>query len=240
MHKIDLSCDIVARAGARRDRVHPFMRFDPAHTALLVVDMQNGFVDPALPISVPTAREIVPNIDRIATALRAAGGSVVWLKHSAGPEAVAGWGNWFENFMDADTRAALSEHLTEGAPGFELWPELVPQPADRIVVKTRFSAFLQGSSGLDRVLRGTGVDTLLIVGTVTNVCCESTARDAAMLNYKVIMVADANAARSDAEHNAALNSLFNVFADVLATDEVVERIEQAGLPAAAAAGATAE
>ena len=96
---------------------------------------------------------------------------------------------------------------------------------DQIIVKNRFSAFIQGSSGIDAVLRARDLDTLLITGTVTNVCCESTARDAAMLNYKVIMVADANAARTDDDHNASLNNLFNVFADVRTTDDVIALLD---------------
>ncbi len=101
---------------------------------------------------------------------------------------------------------------------------------DEIVVKTRFSAFIQGSSDIDAGLGARGIDTLLITGTVTNVCCESTARDAAMLNYKVIMVADANAARSDDDHNATLNNLFNIFADVRTTDAAIALLGAGAAP----------
>src|SRR5262249_10770792 len=81
----------------------------------------------------------------------------------------------------------------------------------------RFSAFVQGSSDLPERLRAQGYDTVLITGTVTNVCCESSARDAMMLNFKTIMVSDGNAARTDAEHNATLARFYSVLGDVMDT-----------------------
>ena len=75
--------------------------------------------------------------------------------------------------------------------------------------KRRFSAFVQGASDLPQRLCGAqGYDTVLITGTVTNVCCESSARDAMMLNFKTVMVSDANAAVTDEEHNATLSTFY--------------------------------
>ena len=71
-------------------------------------------------------------------------------------------------------------------------------------------------------MRAQGFDTVLITGTVTNVCCESSARDAMMLNFKTIMVSDANAALTDAEHNATLASIYSTFGDVMDTDFLIE------------------
>ena len=75
---------------------------------------------------------------------------------------------------------------------------------------------------IDRRLREAGIDTVVIVGTLTNVCCESSARDAMMLNYRLVFVSDANAALTDAEHNATLASILRVFGDVASTDEVIQ------------------
>jgi ureidoacrylate peracid hydrolase len=225
MHEIKLSDSVIARAQRRRGDIHPFGEFDPARTALLVVDMQNGFVDPEISISVPMAPEIVPNINRIADSLRRAGGKVVWIQMAMGAAEADNWANWFDAFAQPDLRRALIEALTEGSPGFALWPACAAREDDLWVVKNRFSAFIQGSSDIDEILKAHDIDTLLITGTVTNVCCESTARDAAMLNYKVIMVSDGNAARSDEEHNATLNNLFNLFTDVLSSDQIIARLE---------------
>ena len=68
-------------------------------------------------------------------------------------------------------------------------------------------------------------DTVIITGTATNVCCEATARDAFMLNYRTLVVSDANATTSDEAHNASLNALFNRFADVFTTDEVADLLQ---------------
>jgi ureidoacrylate peracid hydrolase len=103
------------------------------------------------------------------------------------------------------------------------------------VSKGRFAAFIPGTCDLHQILQERGIDTLIITGTVTNCCCESTARDAMQLNYKVIFVSDGNAALSDAEHNATLNNMCALFADVMSTDEVVSALERSGARARTAA-----
>ena len=90
--------------------------------------------------------------------------------------------------------------------------------------KNRFGAFVPGSSDLHAVLQARGIDTVIITGTATNVCCESTARDAMMMNYKVIFVSDGTATYNDEEHNATLGIMLAMFADVMTTDEVVDRL----------------
>ena len=93
---------------------------------------------------------------------------------------------------------------------------------------------MPGASDLPERLRAQGYDTVLITGTVTNVCCESSARDAMMLNFKTIMVSDANAARTDAEHNATLASIYTTFGDVMDTDFLIGCLERNAAPRAAA------
>ena len=83
-------------------------------------------------------------------------------------------------------------------------------------------------------LKARGFDTVLITGTVTNVCCESSARDANMMNFRTIMVSDGNAAFTQAEHDAALAAFYNVFGDVMDTDTIIAILERARRPARAA------
>jgi ureidoacrylate peracid hydrolase len=71
-----------------------------------------------------------------------------------------------------------------------------------------------------------GIDTLLIAGTTTNVCCESTARDAMMLDYRVAMLSDANATQTDEEHAATLNTFHSIFGDVMTVEEACARLVQ--------------
>jgi ureidoacrylate peracid hydrolase len=94
-----------------------------------------------------------------------------------------------------------------------------------IGMKDRFSAFLPASSDIEQRLRDADIDTVVIVGTLTNVCCESSARDAMMRNFKVIMASDANATLTDEEHTAALATIFQVFGDVMTCDEVITLLE---------------
>ena len=107
------------------------------------------------------------------------------------------------------------------------------KPGDPIVEKKRFSAFIQGSSELDKVLKARGIDHLLVTGTVTGVCCESTARDAMMLNYSVTMVTDGNASYSDEEHNRALTAFYATFGDIRSTDDLIALIAKNGKKQAA-------
>ena len=111
--------------------------------------------------------------------------------------------------------------FTDGSYGHSLWPDLEVLPEDIKVKKNRFGAFVPGSSDLHSLLQARNIDTLIITGTATNVCCESTARDAMMMNYKVIFVSDGTATYNDEEHNASLGIMLAMFADVMSTDEVV-------------------
>jgi ureidoacrylate peracid hydrolase len=138
--------------------------------------------------------------------------------------------------MDGPERTAKrNASMAPGTKGYELWAELDAMPDDVFIQKTRFSAFIQGASNLEAVLRARGIDTVIVTGTVTNVCCESTARDAMMRNFKTIMVTDANAAENDERHNASLIAFYLKFGDIMPTDMVI-----ASLTASAARASAAE
>jgi ureidoacrylate peracid hydrolase len=216
MHNISIPEAVIAQVKAQRGRLNRYDHLVGRKTALVVIDLQNAFMLPGMPVEVATAREIVPNVNKLAAATRAAGGKVVWVKMN-----LEGQSEAWRVFFDGDPRRATLAELTSGARGFELHADLDVRPEDAIVVKRRFSAFIQGSSDIDRHLRDLGIDTVVIVGTLTNVCCESSARDAMMLNYRVVFVSDANAALSDADHNATLASIIRVFGDVATTDEAI-------------------
>lgn len=226
MHKIAIPQAIIDRVIARRGKEHVFDDFDPARTALIVVDLQNGFMLPGVAFAeIPEAREIVPNVNRLAAALRAAGGTVVWIVTTYEPAVDKEWSTYYR--LSTPTNGAKrSAALTKGAKGHAIWSTLDVKPGDPIVEKKRFSAFIQGSSDLDKVLKARGIDNLLITGTVTGVCCESTARDAMMLNYQVTMVTDGNASYSDEEHNRALAAFYSTFGDIMSTDELITLMEK--------------
>ncbi|MEA2997198.1 MAG: ureidoacrylate peracid hydrolase [Alphaproteobacteria bacterium] len=221
MHKIALSPDMMARVTKRRGgKLHAIEKLDPARTALIVIDMQNVWVKPGMPAYTPTCEGIVPNINRLAAAMRAAGGSVWWVRAIYGDDTPRTWSAYME-FMSPEFTGEMLGALTEGTEGAALWHALDLHPGDRHVIKRRFSALIQGSSDLGERLQAAGIDTVILTGTATNICCESTARDAFMLNYRTLVVSDANATVSDEAHNASLNALFARFADVFSTEEVV-------------------
>lgn len=219
MHKIEFPDHVMKRVRTRRDKLHIYDKLNGPTTALVVIDLQNVFMQPHLALEVPFAREIVPNVNRLATAIRSAGGTVVWVQMTFNGIANA-WPAYVER-LSPQLRKEAIDQLQRGTEGHALYPELDVQPNDLLVEKTRYSAFIQGASDLDRRLRQRGIDTVVVVGTLTNVCCESTARDAMMLNYKTILVSDANATLTDEEHNAALANVLVTFGDVLSTDETI-------------------
>jgi ureidoacrylate peracid hydrolase len=156
--------------------------------------------------------------------VRRTGGKVFWIKQTVDEASSVAWSEWL-NMMTPAVRHNLVTNLAPGSRGHEIYPDLEVKLEDEVVQKYRFSAFVQGSSDLPQRLRAQGLDTVLITGTVTNVCCESSARDAMMLNFKTIMVSDANAARTDEEHNATLGSFYAIFGDVMDTTFLIERLE---------------
>jgi ureidoacrylate peracid hydrolase len=226
MHKIAIPQAAIDRVLARRDKLHVFDDIDPARTAHIVVDLQNGFMAPGAPAEVPAARDIVPNVNRISAALRAAGGLVVYIQNTIDADAKETWSNWFTHMSGGRRQQAMDAAFAEGSEGHAIWPGLEVLPGDLKVKKSRFGALVPGASDLHSVLQARNIDTVIITGTATNVCCESTARDAMMMNYKVIFVSDGTATWNDEEHNATLGIMLAQFADVMSTEEVVVRLSR--------------
>ena len=211
---------IIDRVIARRGRVHWFDALDARSTALVVIDMQETFCAPGAPAEVPASRDIVPAINTLARGLRALGGQVIYVLHAnthAG--ARSDWDMFFEHVVADDVRARTIESLAPGRQ--QVWRGLEQDPRDLTVFKNRYSALISGSSNLERILRSMKIDTLLIAGTKTNVCCESTARDAMMLDFRTVMVSDCCAALSEDEHRATLETFIQQFGDVLTGAEAL-------------------
>jgi ureidoacrylate peracid hydrolase len=220
MHTLAIPKSVVDRVIERRGREHVYDTLDPAKSALVVVDMQNAFMLPGVAHSLcPMAEKIVP-INRLAQTVRDTGGTVFWIKTTFTEEALRSWSTYFE-MVSPQRVAKRIEALTADSEGHQLWSGLDVRPDDPIVEKDRFSAFIQGSSDLAAVLSARGLNTIMVTGTVTNVCCESTARDAMMLNFKTIMVTDGNAATTDEDHNASLIAFYLTFGDIMSTDMLI-------------------
>lgn len=223
MHANDLPADLRAHLIARHGRMHRFDRLEPARCALVVIDMQRIFCAEGALLEVPAARAIVPAIRRAAQAMRAAGGTVAWVR-SAFPPSARDWHVMFDAVMPPAFGARIREGLQRGRPDYALFDGLAPEPGDIEADKDRYSAFMPGACALPDMLRARGIDTVLLAGTMTNVCVESSARDAMMTNFRAIMVADGCAARSDAEHMASLVTIARSFGDVQLVDEVIDHM----------------
>lgn len=203
-------------AWAQARALFHFERIDLARTALLVIDLQKGFFDP------PTAADaVIPRVNRLAGDLRATGGTIAFLRHTGSDDPVLSVPAWQK---EIPALARLDSRMRPGLETYELDPRLDIRADDLIVDKYRYSAFIAGSSRLDELLRARGIETVIVTGAFTNFCCESTARDALMLGYRVLFVADATLARTQPEHEMALTALQLAFADVRTTEATVALI----------------
>jgi ureidoacrylate peracid hydrolase len=223
--------EAVERTVRRLGREHICESFSAARTALVVVDMQNYFMKPGQPACCDAARDIVPTVNRLAHRLRGAGATIVWIQTEALSRSEGDWPSLYAIYRPAAQEARYRE-LARGGDGYALWPTLDVGAEDLRVTKLRYSAFLPGASDIEERLRARGIDTVLIAGVATNVCCESTARDAMMRGFHVVMVSDALAAMSDAEHAASLITFYSYFGDVQTADEIIGRLTPARLDAA--------
>ncbi|MDP1616801.1 isochorismatase family cysteine hydrolase [Phenylobacterium sp.] len=211
------------RQESRRGRRHAYEHLNPTTTALVVIDMVPFFAEANI-----HCRDAITPINRLAAALREGDGVVAWvLPADAGapsPHAI--------EFYGAQIAQTYGASGGQGAPRDRLCPELAVMEGDVFAEKSAASAFFPGRCDLHDRLAARGIETVIIAGTVTNVCCESSARDASTLGYRVIFAADATATVTDAAHNAALYTIYRSFGDVRPTAEILDLI--AGSPARAA------
>jgi ureidoacrylate peracid hydrolase len=225
MHKVTVRQEIIDRVLARRGQYHWFEELDPRRTALVIIDMQELFCAPGAPAEVANSREIVPPINNLTEELRKIGVLVIWVLHAnVQLSGRSDWDLFFNYIVAEEVRQKTMESLSPGRQ--KVWSGLTVGPHDVTIIKNRYSAMVAGSSGLERLLRSVGIDTILIAGTKTNICCEATARDAMMLDFKVVMVSDCCAALSDDEHRSALENVIQQFGDVMTGSEVLERLRR--------------
>ena len=213
MHQIELPSHLV-------DGTRPCFRFDdvdPRATALLVVDLQAIFVAEGQLFASQHARAIVPNVNALAAAARDAGATVVFTRSStsdSGPYARPAW------FDGSASYGLLASMLRPGSSEHALSRSLQVGPEDLIIDKYRSSAMLPQSSNLPEILSERGIDSVIVTGAITNYCCESTARDACQMDFRVFFVVDGTAALTDEEHNASLGSVGG-HADLRTTAEMI-------------------
>jgi ureidoacrylate peracid hydrolase len=202
----------------------------PERLALVNIDVQRCFVSDS-PLACPGALALIPRINRIATVCRASGILVVHVRHVLRPDGTkAGVLGEISPIVNGGIIAA-------GSRSAELHPELVLASSDVLVDKPRFGAF-HGTS-LEQLLRARGIDSIIVSGLVTNVCCDTTAREAFARDFRVFFLSDGTAnsgteeLTADEIQRATCATLARRFAQVLTIAEMEQRIEAATRTSAA-------
>lgn len=234
MHKIAIDPWFLDRArSSRGGRINAYETLVASRTALVVVDMQNYYVADDMPYAIRLGPAIVPNINRLAQTTRATGGLVIWIQTEGRIHDPDDWPNRKE--ASPDIWPARQSLLAKDNAGYRIYPTCEVLPSDLIAEKTRYSALLPYPCDLSAILEKNGIDTVMITGVATSTCCESTARDAVMLDYRTIMVSDGNADHTDALHNHTLGKFLVTFGDVQSTDQLIEKLNAGAARAATAA-----
>lgn len=222
--KIAINRWLIAANGAKNaNRPIPVLAtIEATHTALLVIDMQRGFLDVGSSIEVPDGRAIVTNINKMAAALRDKGGQVYFFQVRVNER--EGLLKYFESksYLGGDRESPMKA-FQPGHPQFDLSPDLDVQKRDIIMEKNRYSAVL-GSDIVD-VLRKRGIENVIITGVTTDVCAGNTAEDLMQKDFHVVMVWDGCAALDRLEHELYLARIFGLYGDVMPTDEVIRRLK---------------
>lgn len=198
-----------------------FFTVDPRRSALIVIDMQNAFVAEGAPFETPGARAMLPRLERLIRFAREHRMPIVWTQSDHRPPY---GGLMLRKFPIIQQQRVL----WSGEPSFDMYPEML-QPEEGAleyrIVKHKFDAFFE--TDLDAILRFHHVDTVIVTGTATNACCESTARTAFMRDYQVAFPSDANATFDAAMHEATLRNIELLFGRVMTTDELLAEMEGA-------------
>ena len=191
------------------------------NTALIVVDMQNIWVHPRGGRYLPMSEDIVPRMRELLRFCRSSGVPVIYL-HTTKRKDLADAGIFAD--IKPQTHDADNEWSNfEGTPGAEIYEPVKPAQSDILVKKFRYSGFY--GTQLENLLRALGRDTIAITGVATNVCCDSTARDGAMRDFKVLFLSDCNASFSTAEQEATLSNFDKHFGVVMDSRTLMRKLE---------------
>jgi ureidoacrylate peracid hydrolase len=197
----------------------------PEHCALLLVDVQNDFCADGGAMhregrDLSLVREMIPRLERLLERSRAAGVKCVWIKNVYNTAA-----NWYlsEVWREQAKRKRKGAYIEYPVCEPNEWNgefyKVRPLPHEPVIVKHRYGAF--ESTDLDLVLRSNGIRTVIMTGVATNVCVETTARQAFLRDYYVVFSSDCTATYSQAQHEAALFNIDQFFGQVATSEEVM-------------------
>ena len=220
---------------AKQDRIDQLHRCQPGRTALLVIDMQHGFLDPGAALEVPQGRQLVPNLVRLIETCRRKAVPVIFTEfvYAAavpclrgdpfGPEHLPAVPGQPTGFGYPSSNCLIGPQPGQGADSAETIPELAPRPDELVVRGHTYDKFL--GTPLDLALRSRDIRYLVVTGIVTDVCVNSTVLAAANRDYRVTVVSDGVATLWPEIQRACLDIWRRKFARVRTTDETIEEIE---------------
>lgn len=200
------------------------LSFRKENSALLIIDMQNGFIhaDGSLSrMGLDTSRTsiVIEPIQKLKKEFKAQGRPVIYIQHTHRQDKT-------DAGLIAKVFPPIMElgHCLEGTWDSEIIEELKPEKDDYIVKKHRFSAFY--NTQLEEVLRGLGVETLVVTGIATNICVESTVRDAFYRDYNVFVPREATASFTPEQEQGSLGNFEFAFARVISLEEMIKQIKE--------------
>lgn len=206
---------VVDKVLARRGTLHAYNTFDLTRTALVVIDLMLGTIQED-----ERCLAFIPLINSLASNLRGAGGTVAWVT----VESDVVQANYIAVFGQ-EIAEEFHQRAQDDDPRSKLHEDLIVDPIDVLATKKGFSAFFPGRANLHEQLEKKQVETVFICGAVTNICCESSARDAVELGYKVILVSDLNAGHKHGLHEATLTTFYRTFGDVRSYSEIMKMLD---------------
>lgn len=193
------------------------MSLNREKSALLIIDMQEFFLDPHSPSFTCGGLAILPVLKRLVGVFRQKDRPVIYSRHVHHPDnldsGILGW--WWQGMCK------------EGSPDSEIHQEIAPLPKEKVIFKHRYSAFY--NTDLETILRCLKIEDLVVTGVMTNMCCESTARDAYYRDYRVFFLADGTGSINEEMHLASLLNLAFGFSYVTTADKIIHDLEVDGV-----------
>lgn len=212
--------EILKRAAEEYETSNPKFPINPPKTALLVIDLQEGFVAEGARMWTPENLRILPRVKVLIERCRKIGIPVIFTEHchdSSGRDKGLMW--------DVPLNRPIREGaLRIGAKETSTYHEIAPLPGEKVIPKHRYNAFYD--TDLDTYLCGCGIDTVIITGCMTNYCCGATARDAFFRSYKVIFGSDLTATDSAELHEAELKTLRRGYARVIPFKDILRELKK--------------
>ena len=219
---------------AKHERIDELHRLRPGETALVIIDMQHGFLDPGAALEVPQGRAIVPNLQRLIDASRRRSVPVIFTEFvystavpclrgdPFGPEHLPAVEGQPTGFGHPSDNCLIAPRAGRGPDSADTIPELAPRPDELVVRGHTYDKFL--GTPLDLSLRSRGIRYLVLTGVVTDICVNSTLMTAANLNYRVTAVTDGVATLWPDIQEACFHIWRRKFARLRTADEVVQEI----------------